>query len=248
VSESQAEAFATRTEELLALLERGRLALPPGVEITDFVLRDGRVEPPAGGENTDTAKDEPIRFSGFKEQYREAHGGGAIEETSLETAGMHLCHFEKTLGKTFSLGDLTLADLQRHVNERRKKKYRGRPLSPVTLRKEVASFRAAWNWASLNRLVKGPFPSKGLIYPKADEQPPYMTLEEIERRLRAGGDSAELWDCLYLRKAEIEQLLADVKSRATAPWLSPMVAMVAVGPIGRNKGKTGDESGLLVLG
>ena len=31
----------------------------------------------------------------------------------------------------------------RHVTARAKKKYRGRPLSPVTLRKEVASFRAA---------------------------------------------------------------------------------------------------------
>src|SRR5262249_60653492 len=44
VSEQDALAFGARTEELLGLLARGRLALPQGVQITDFVLADGRVE------------------------------------------------------------------------------------------------------------------------------------------------------------------------------------------------------------
>ncbi len=43
VSQAQAEAFVTRTEELIGLLKRGRLTLPEGVSITDFVLRDGRL-------------------------------------------------------------------------------------------------------------------------------------------------------------------------------------------------------------
>ena len=77
-------------------------------------------------------------------------------------------------------------------------------------------------------LVKGPFPGRGLVYPKADEKPPFMTWPEIERRVKVGGLSeaqvAELWDCLYLRKAEIEALLAHVKQHATVPWLYPMLA------------------------
>src|SRR5205823_5932178 len=48
-----------------------------------------------------------------------------------------------TLGENFPLQELQLADLQRHVTARRKKKYRGQPLSPVTLKKEMASFRQA---------------------------------------------------------------------------------------------------------
>jgi hypothetical protein len=72
-------------------------------------------------------------------------------------------------------GELTLADLQRHINRRREKQYCGQRLSPVTLKKEMGSFGAAWNRAVHMGLVSGPFPSRGLVYPKADEAPPFMT-------------------------------------------------------------------------
>ena len=94
-----------------------------------------------------------------------------MEKNSLQTAAMHLKHFEKTLKGGFPLQQLALADVQRHVNRRAKKVYRGKPLSPVTLRKETASFRAAWNWGVQTGLVKGVFPSKGLLYPKGEEKP-----------------------------------------------------------------------------
>jgi hypothetical protein len=119
-----------------------------------------------------------------------------MEANSLATVSVHLKHFESTPGERFAVRGLTLADLQQHANERRKKKYRGRQLSPVTLKKEVASFRAAWNWAVPGGFVSGPFPSKGLVYPKADEKPRFMTRAEVERRLTAsmkGAERAELW-------------------------------------------------------
>src|SRR5262249_44721699 len=150
-------------------------------------------------------------FRRFKECYLETHRGGAMEQNSLATAGMHLNHFEKSLGEGFPLHTLTLADLQAHVTARAKKRYRGRPLSPVTLRKETASFRAAWNWAVVTGLVSGPFPSKGLAYPKGDEKPPFMTRQEIERRLAGASIAsrrAELWDCLYLTNADLHDFLA----------------------------------------
>src|SRR5262249_15517860 len=111
-----------------------------------------------------------------------------------------------------------LDDLQKHVNARSKKKYRGRPLSPVTLKKETASFRAVWNWGVQAGKLRGPFPSRGLKFPKADEKPPFMTWQEVERRIGAGGltdaQVAELWDALYLRKEEVAELLAHVKAHA----------------------------------
>ena len=118
---------------------------------------------------------------------------------------MHLRHFTTTLGTSFVAQQLNLADLQRHVSERARKKYRGNPLSPVTLKKEMASFRAAWNWAALTGLVSGQFPSKGLVYPKADEKLPFMTRQEIERKLHdkmTDKELAELWDCLYLTRPD----------------------------------------------
>jgi integrase len=138
---------------------------------------------------------------------------------------------EKPEISAFHVQSLALTDLQRHINERLKKKYRGKPLSPVTLKKEVASFRAAWNWAALTGLVKGGFPSKGLVYPKADEKPPFMTWSEIERRIQAGGLTPEqirdLWDALYLRKEEIVQFLDQVKLHGGQPWVYPLCCAAA---------------------
>ena len=101
------------------------------------------------------------------------------------------------------------------------------PTSPATIRLEISTLRAAWNWAARNGLVDGPFPSRGLEYPKEDERPPFMTFDEVERRLRSGGNPSGLWDCLYLRKQEMEHLLAHVKAKATALWLHPLVATAA---------------------
>ena len=115
---------------------------------------------------------------------------------------MHLGHFVTTLGERFDVQALTLEELQRHVDKRAKKRYRGRPLSPVTLRKEMATLRACWNWGVHGGKLKGSFPSRDLKYPKGEEKPPFQTWAEIERRVALGGISAreqeELWECLFL--------------------------------------------------
>jgi integrase len=228
VSHDEADARAGSVDLLLLRIKQKLINVPAGVSITDFVLADGKVTPV---EAVAAQNAEPASFSAFRQKYLDTHRNGAMEDNSLATVEMHLRHFERTLGEKFPLQQLQLADLQRHVNERSRKKYRGRPLSPITLKKEVASFRAAWNWATLNGLVKGSFPSKGLVYPKADELPPFMTWPEIERKRTLGrlsaGEEADLWDCLYLRKEEIEQLLTYAREKSTAPWLYPMLATAA---------------------
>lgn len=219
VSEREAEAFAGATDQILLRIKQKLITLPPGVGIDEFVLMGGKTpEQPV-------PTVEAISFSAFKQKYLETHGNGAMEANSLQTVGMHLNHFERTLGERFPLNALTLADLQRHVSRRREKSYRGKKLSPVTLKKEMTSFRAAWNWAVHMGMVKGVFPSKGLVYPKTDEKPPFMTRSEIERKLTAklsDGERADLWDCLYLTREEIEELLAFVKENAAHPWIYPL--------------------------
>jgi integrase len=220
-----AEGLRGGVEKTLMLLSQGILKVPEGADVIDFVRNGGTAQ-----EKT-TPAPAPTNIQQLKERYLEAQGAGAMEDSSLTTTRIHLGHIGRTLGERFHIRELTLADLQRHVNERRKKKYRGRPLSPATLKKEVATFRAAWNWAALNGLVGGPFPSRGLLYPKADEKPPFMTWPEVERRLAGGGlsdaEAAELWESLYLRKEEIEQLLTHVREKAAHPWVYPLVCAAA---------------------
>ena len=153
-----------------------------------------------------------------------------MEANSLQTVTMHLGHFEKVLGQGFPLEQMQMADLQRHVNERMRKKYRGRNLSSVTLKKEMASFRAAWNWAINMGLVTGAFPSRGLVYPKSDEKPPFMTKDEIKRKITAkmtDDEKAELWECLYLRADELAMFLAFVKMHAAHGWIYPLISFAA---------------------
>jgi hypothetical protein len=210
-----AEGLRGGVEKTLMRVEQNLLPFPEGADVVEFVKHDGKLP-----EKKPSAP-APITLAQLREKYLEAHGERAMEANSLATVRMHLDHFENTLGGRFAVRQITLADLQRHVAERGKKKYRGKRLSTVTLKKEMASFRAAWNWAALNGLVSGPFPSKGLVYPKADEKPPFMTWPEIERRVKLGGLSEEqaedLWDCLYLRTEEVAQLLAHVRSNAAQP-------------------------------
>jgi hypothetical protein len=199
VSRTQAEAHAEKVDELLGLLADGPLSLPPGVDIATFMLHKGK--PPAPAKETLASGspeqlDEPIRFDSFREKYLEARSAGSMEANSLATARMHLGHFERTCGASFDLRKLTLADLQQHITRRRKegdprRKSKGKqPISAATLRLEISTLRSAWNWAVVHNLVQGAFPTRGLQYPKADEQPPFMTMEEIGRRINAGGDTA----------------------------------------------------------
>ena len=207
------------------LIGQGALRVPDGGDVVNFVKNGGRVEeqvaPPP----------ERLSFAALRDAYLALHSRGAMEGNSLETVKMHLRHFAGTLGERFHVQGLTLDDLQKHVNARATKKYRGRPLSPVTLRKEVASLRAVWNWGVRAGKVRGAFPGHGLIYPKADEKPPYMTWQEVERKAASGGLSegqvAELWDCLYLRKGEIEELLAHARQAAAHPWVYPLLCTAA---------------------
>jgi integrase len=219
-----AEALRGGVEKTLMLMGQGALRLPDGADFLTFVK--------TGGQTTDPPKPAPdaVPLGVFCDRYLAAHSGGAMEANSLATVGMHLGHFVRTLGARFSVGALALEDLQRHVDERRKKRYRGKTLSPVTLRKEVASFRAAWNWGVVAKVVSGPFPSNGLVYPKGDEKPPYMTRAEVERKLPglSAAEATGLWECLYLRKEEINELLSFVKDSSGQPWIYPMVATAAL--------------------
>lgn len=75
---------------------------------------------------------------------------------------------------------LTLQDLQGHIDRRRKK-----GVAPVTLKKEMATVRACWNWAVHGGGLKGAFPGKGLRFPKEEEKESFCTFAEIEAIIAA---------------------------------------------------------------
>jgi integrase len=220
-----AEALRGGVEKTLMLMGQGLLKLPDGADFIAFVKAGGKVEEPP------PPVPERLNLKRLTDGYLESHANGAMEENSLATVRMHLGHFATTLGERFDVQGLALEHLQRHVDSRAKKRYRGKPLSPVTLRKEMATLRACWNWGVHAGKLKGHFPGRGLKYPKGEEKLPFQTWEEIERQITLGGlkerQQEELWECLFLTLPEIEELLAFVKANTVHGWIYPAFCFTA---------------------
>ncbi len=238
-SRADADAILKRFEETLDLVQRGRIEVPPDCpDIGAFLLSDGKVvpKPPSAAEPPPKA----VALREVVDRYLAVHANGAMEKNSLATAKVHLEHFARSLRPSFAVQGLTPTDLQCHLDGRTRR--RGKkpvPVSPVTLRKEMATFRACWNWAVKNGLLKGVFPSSGLVYPKTDEKPPFQTRSEIERQVARGGLSeseiAALWDCLYLTVAEVEETLRVAAAPGRPAFFSPMLCTAAYTGVRRSE-------------
>jgi integrase len=225
VSQSEAEAKAGQVDLLLMRLSQRLAVIPPGMTIIDFLKFDGRPLPPEAPEVRQT------KLSTLKDRYIEANKQ-SLEPTTLGCVKTHFGHFEKLFGKGYVVSSLTLPDLQDYVNKRSKQPGKnGRPLSATTIQKEINTLRTAWRWGAKSRLVAGPFPNDGLRYPRTNEKMTFMTRQEIERHIEAGGLSdaevADLWHCLYLTIDEVDELLEHVRMHALQPFIYPAVCFVA---------------------
>ena len=213
-----AEALRGGAEKVLMGIEQQLLAMAVDVDIIEFVKAGGKASAKPA------AARERIGLQKLIDLYLAALDNGSVEANSLATVRMHLKHFAKRLGQKFQIQTLTMDLLQAHINARK-------ILSPVTLKKEMASFRACWNWAVHAGKLQGVFPSRGLRYPKGEEKSPFMTHAEIERRIAAGGlsdaQSSGLWDSLYLSKPELDQMLDYVRANATQPFVYPLCCFAA---------------------
>jgi site-specific recombinase XerD len=212
--EQQARLRLARIEEILLKIKQGWLEVPLGCPITEFIEHDGK--PPQAKEATKTTTCGQLR-----ERYTEVTSNGSIEANTLYTLKIHLKHIQDTLGASFLLSGLNHNHLQNHIDRRRKK------VAGVTIKKEITTFGAAWAWAIRAKLVEGPYPSDGLRYPIDKEPLPYMTLAEINRRIKAGGDRIELYEALYLDAKQISEVLTFVKKQPMPNWVYPMFVMAA---------------------
>jgi integrase len=175
---------------------------------------------------------EVLTLDGLVTEYMVVHSNGALEANTLATRDMHLRHLKDTLGEKFPVKKLKPADLQGHVTRRSKAfGIRKRKLSAYTMRKEISSFRTIWNWAVQRGLVSTPFPNQGIVFPKMDEKPPFQSWEEIERQIKRGGlsdgEQQDLWDCVFLSVAQIQELLEHVRSQPLLPFVYPMFCFAA---------------------
>jgi hypothetical protein len=170
-----AEGLRARIEETIGLLENGRIELPPGNDPIDFILSDGKSKPT-------TASRKSLGLSELYETYQSRLPAGSKKPTTLQGEAIHLKHLKQHLGPKRMVQAISKSDLQNYVASRLKKSYRGKPIRPDTVRKELVTFRFLWNWGVAEGFLTGPSPTKKVVLPLSDEKPPLTARECGESR------------------------------------------------------------------
>jgi len=220
-----------RTEENLRLIRQGRLDVPAKVDPATFILSDGKIN----GQK----KCQPITLAKLFETYQKRLPEAAKERLTVGLETTHIKNFRRILPTSKIANTITTADLQRYAERRLKQKRNGRRISPETVKREMDTFRAIFNWGKNNDFVEGDPPTVGLTLGKPDAKPPFMTWAEISRRIQRGGltqiEEKELWECLYLTTEEITEFLEYVKNRDRYPFIYPMLYFVAFTGVRRSE-------------
>ncbi len=222
--ERKAESAATHVEENIRLVEAGRLLIPGEADIPTFLMSDGQLcEKPIVETN--------ITLGKLFAEYEASLPIGSLEPMTLEIAAIHMRHVSRVLGSSKLLRTITKKDLQHYVTTRSKEPGHRGNLSATTIRKELGTFSAIWNWAVGQGYAKGVFPRRGLIYPKQADKPPFQTWSQIERQIEdqdlPEGEESALWECLYLNNSETDELLEFLKTESRYPFLHPMATIAA---------------------
>ncbi|HWY85513.1 MAG TPA: hypothetical protein VNX28_02250, partial [Gemmataceae bacterium] len=213
-----------RVEETIRLLEQGRLEMPIGADPAVFIMSDGKLaQRPVAVR--------PLTLAELVALYREKFPAGAKEASTASTERIHCKHFVRVFGKNTALQTMTQADVQGYIDRRSQDRWHGKPIKAQTVKKETETFRQLWNWAVGMGCLTGPCPVKGTRHVKMTERPSFKTWEEIERIIARGGVSKEeqagLWECLFLTRHQVAEILADVQEHDGHPFIFPMFVFVA---------------------
>jgi integrase len=214
--EVEADSAVACIEENLRLIERGRLEIPKGADLMSFLLSNGKVSAPISVE--------AVTLRELFDQYFAALPSGNLEDTTIYTMKVHRRSLEGYYGKSKLVESIDLVALQGYIAKRANDRGLNGPLSPVTIRKEVVTLRTVWNWAKHSKLVQGEFPATGLKYPKGTEKSPYMSFRDVLKRAKRvhPDEAAELWECAFLTREELDELLAFVIGIAKHSYIYPM--------------------------
>ncbi|MBX7169190.1 MAG: hypothetical protein K1X74_22845 [Pirellulales bacterium] len=218
-----AKAAMARVDETLHMLATGRIVMPATADPVAFILSDGRRE-------TDV---EPalLKLGELVTEYQARRIPGAKEASTCRTEDLHLRHLVRVLTRGTIVQSITRPMMQRYVEARLREKPRGKHVSPETIQKEVATFRVMWNWAIDQELLDRAAPVTKLVYPKRDEKQPFMTRRAIETIIDRGGLSAEekrqLWECLFLTRSEVQEILEHIRTTAKFSFIYPLVCFLA---------------------
>jgi integrase len=225
-SEREAEKAAASVEDAIQDVMRGRLVIPDGVDVRDFLFSGGRV-----AQAPHHAPHRAATLGEMLDRYR-AEPPADLEDS---TRRMVETHFRRILELCPAQTRLADFDPQGYIGRRAKVVRNGRPIQRKTIEMELQTLRRAWDWAASRTpgLARPHWSLKGLSFPKAMPLRPFMTWGEVEREVaRAKGrlkpaEVDALWDCLWLDRAQVRELLGFVAQAKALPFLHPMMTAAA---------------------
>lgn len=222
--EREAMQLADRVERKLRMVEQGDLTIPEHADVITFLMSDGKLVTPPQLPAMMTLKN-------LVDEFFASLPGDAMEESSRRTARIHGNHLLKLLGAKLPLRNLGHRELQEYIRNRSQQPGQfGKTVSPVTIKKELATLSALWSFAIARGVATSPLASKGLRYPKTAEKPAFQTRERIAQQIAAGmpdAEASELWNSLFLTLPEVTNFLDVVRQRARHSFLYPMIALAA---------------------
>ncbi len=202
------------------------MTIPVGADPKAFIL--------SGGQLTGKPQVAPrLTIGQMSDHYLEALQ--SVEANTRLTLSIHLNHVKRLLKTDTPLELVHLADAGRYAKLRLSESYHGKPTQGYTVRKELRTFRRVWVWA-VEHGHAASLPTwevKSVALPKDRGRESFKTLsDQIARVFKGGGvsdvEQKRLWETLYLTGQDLQELLVYVRDNATAPWVYPMVAFVAL--------------------
>jgi integrase len=227
-SERAGLALCETIDLALSDLECGKSSLPDDADVASFLLSGGKLVKAPAQTTALTESKSLIDLIGMYQTAPPPH----LEKS---TQRMQEIHFRR-LKEVFCskpLEQLTRTDAQNYVASRSKQKYRGRPIQPETIEKELQTLRQSWAWVALHSpdIPPPPFALRELSFPKAKEKLPFKTWAQIEKEISRDkltpDEISELWECLWLNRVEVKHFLEHLKQAGGPGYLHPMVCFAA---------------------
>jgi len=214
-----------KLEARLADLKSGFLKMDQDVDIANYLISGQTVREKQVTTSQITFDDIVILFLNHVE-FRHS-------PNFIVTEQIHLRHFGKFLKNraTGPISDITLTDIERYMNKRRKK------VCADTVNKELQTLRLLFKYAQKHNYIEINPASNVSRFKHSGKSHRFMTKAEIDNQIKRGGLSdkeiSKLQKFRYLPHNEITQLLKLAQEKS--PFLYPIVATVAFTGIRRGE-------------
>jgi hypothetical protein len=215
-NDREAEVRLGPIRDTLYRLENGNLQIPAGADPKFFIV--------SGGQLTSKPKRSPGLTVGSLAQV--FLGSRKVEPNTLKTLTFHFNHFKRLLGEQTPIASIRLPELQSYADKRSRETHHGKAIRPLTIRKEILSFRQGCIWAAEMGYAKSPpaWSLRSMAIEKDQGRDPFRTRSQIMQMIRRGAltqkQQAALWETLYLSSDELGKMLDYDRDRATQPFVS----------------------------